>query len=153
MFIAESVSEKFFFKSVNVCYKQERDRFVLFLRLLAACWPSASYPRDCIWSSARSQVKSTGRLFCSSALSPKRHKQTNIHNLKTSTMVSSGWCRVLWNPIDSWQVYGDAENARHELAAPICKGGNCEIWKCEKRDSMEHRVLHMSVHCRAGMHG
>ena len=28
----------------------------------------------------------------------------------------------------------------------------CETWKCEKRDSMEHRVLHMSVHCRAGMH-
>ena len=31
-------------------------------------------------------------------------------------------------------------------------GGKCETWKCEKRDSMEHRVLHMSVHCRAGMH-
>ena len=39
------------------------------------------------------------------------------------------------------------ENARHEFAAPDCRGG-----KCEKRDSMEHRVLHMSVHCRAGMH-
>ena len=39
------------------------------------------------------------------------------------------------------------ENARHDFAAPTCKGG-----KCEKRDSMEHRMLHMSVHCRAGMH-
>ena len=52
--------------------------------------------------------------------------------------------------------YEDAENARHELAghenaAPYCKGGKCETWKCEKRDSMEHRVLHMSVHCRSGM--
>ena len=28
----------------------------------------------------------------------------------------------------------------------------CETWKCEKRESMEHRMLHMSVHCRAGMH-
>ena len=51
-------------------------------------------------------------------------------------------------------LIGDAENARHELAghenaAPCCRGGNCETWKCEKRDSMEHRVLHMSVHCRA----
>ena len=36
--------------------------------------------------------------------------------------------------------------------APCCRGGKCETWKCEKRDSMEHRVLHMSVHCRAGMH-
>jgi len=44
------------------------------------------------------------------------------------------------------------ENARHENAAPDCKGGKCETWKCEKRDSMEHRLLHMSVHCRAGMH-
>ena len=48
-------------------------------------------------------------------------------------------------------VNGDAENAIHEIAghenaAPCCRGG-----KCEKRDSMEHRVLHMSVHCRAGM--
>ena len=52
---------------------------------------------------------------------------------------------------------GDAENARHEIAghenaAPECKGGKCETWKCEKRGCMEHRVLHMSVHCRAGMH-
>ena len=51
----------------------------------------------------------------------------------------------------------DAENARHEIAghenaAPCYRGGKCETWKCEKRDSMEHRVLHMSVHCRAGMH-
>jgi len=38
------------------------------------------------------------------------------------------------------------ENARHENAAPCCRGG-----KREKRDSMEHHVLHMSVHCRAGM--
>jgi len=44
------------------------------------------------------------------------------------------------------------ENARHEFAAPTCKGGKCETWKCKKRDSMEHRVLHMFVHCRAGMH-
>jgi len=44
------------------------------------------------------------------------------------------------------------ENARHENAAPDCRGGKCETWKCEKRDSMEHRVLHMSVHCQAGMH-
>ena len=44
------------------------------------------------------------------------------------------------------------ENARHEFAAPTSKGGNCETWKCEKCDSMEHRVLHISVHCRAGMH-
>jgi len=46
----------------------------------------------------------------------------------------------------------EVENARHEFAAPTCKGGNCETWKCDKRDSMEHRVLHMSIHCRAGMH-
>ena len=44
------------------------------------------------------------------------------------------------------------ENARHEFAAPTCKGGNCESWKCEKRDSMEHQVLHVSVHCRAWMY-
>jgi len=52
---------------------------------------------------------------------------------------------------------GDAENAKHEIAghenaAPCCRGGKCKIWKCEKRDSMEHRVLHMSVHCQTGMH-
>ena len=52
---------------------------------------------------------------------------------------------------------GDAESARHEIAghenaAPCCWGGKCETWKCEKRDSMEHRVLHMSAHCRTGMH-
>ena len=39
------------------------------------------------------------------------------------------------------------ETARHENAAPCCRGG-----KCEKRDSMEHRVLHMSVQLGAGMH-
>jgi len=33
-----------------------------------------------------------------------------------------------------------------------CETWTCGTWKCEKRDSMEHRVLHMSVHCRAGMH-
>ena len=52
---------------------------------------------------------------------------------------------------------GDAENATHEFAghenaAPCCRGGKCETRKCEKHDSMEHRVLHVSVHCRAGMH-
>ena len=62
----------------------------------------------------------------------------------TSGLASSRWL-------------GDAENARHEIAghenaAPCCRGGKCETWKCEKRDRMEHRVLHMSVHCRAGMH-
>ena len=38
-----SVSEIFFFKSVNIwqSYKQERDCFVYFLHLLAVCWPSA----------------------------------------------------------------------------------------------------------------
>jgi len=60
-------------------------------------------------------------------------------------------------PLSDCHTCGDAENARHEIAghenaAPDCKGGKCETWKCEKRDSMEHSVLHMSVHCRAGMH-
>jgi len=41
---------------------------------------------------------------------------------------------------------GDAKNARHEFA------GHENAAPCEKSASMEHRVLHMSVHCRAGMH-
>ena len=42
-FIAECVSEKNIFKSVNIwqSYQQERDCLVHFLRLLAVCWPGA----------------------------------------------------------------------------------------------------------------
>ena len=52
----------------------------------------------------------------------------------------------LWDMKMRHHVAG-VENARYEFAAPTCKGENCE-----KRDGMEHRVLHMSVHCRARMH-
>jgi len=28
-------------------------------------------------------------------------------------------------------THGATENARHEFAAPTCKGGKCETWKCD----------------------
>ena len=52
---------------------------------------------------------------------------------------SANW-RYVANTIE--RSVGDAENARHEIAGHE---------NFEKHDSMEHRVLHLSVHCRAGM--
>jgi len=47
-FIAESAVGKKFLKSVNIwqSYKQERDCFVHFFRLLAVFWPSTQSSRD-----------------------------------------------------------------------------------------------------------
>ena len=84
---------------------------------------------------------------------PHDHYHRCLNNVSSlSHLLSSCWVSAR-----STCLMGDAENARHEIAgyenaAPCCRGGKCETWKCEKRDSMEHHVLHMSVHCRAGMH-
>jgi len=61
-------------------------------------------------------------------------------------------CPLHWGPRP--RLEGDAENATrehagHENAAPCCRNAGVEN---ARRDSMEHRVLHMSVRCRAGMH-